>query len=148
MSLESDIAVMRLVPSFESFGDEHLRLLAFGGENRRYSTGQTLFRVGDSSDGGFVVLTGAVELTMPGKADETERYERGSLFGRRALLARTRRIATATAVEDTEVLMIRRTLFMRMLSEFPDLAERLHDEMVEELHALTDGAASLLKRDD
>jgi CRP-like cAMP-binding protein len=142
MSLETDIAVLRQVPFFASFGDEHLRLLAFGGENRRYRPGQALFSIGDTSDGGMVVLTG--EVVLLAEDGQSQTFAAGSLFGQRALLARTKRYERAVAGSDCEVLMIRRTLFLRMLAEFPDLAARLHEEMSAELQALTDDAGVIV----
>lgn len=144
MSLENDIAVLRQVPFFARFGDEHLRLLAFGGENRRFRAGQTLYRRGDPSDGGMVVLAGQIGLSSGERDDGVETFAVASLFGQRALLARTKRHDTATALEDCEVLMIRRTLFMRMLSEFPDLAADLYETMSQDLQDLVDRASHLV----
>lgn len=146
MSLNTDIEVLRRVPFFARFGEEHLRLLAFGGENRTYSANQTLFRAGDASDGGLVVLRGRIVLSSGEHDDDGEGYEPASLFGQRALLAATHRRQTATAQVDSEVMLIRRTLFLRMLAEFPDLAQKLHQDMSMELRQLTDEASALVAR--
>ncbi len=143
MSLASDITVLRRVPFFERFGDEHLRLLAFGGENQHFDEDATLFRVGDPTEGGLVILSGQVRLTDGTHDDEGERFKMGTLLGQRALLASTKRRHTAIAVSRVEVLLIRRSLFTRMLSEFPDLAAQLYAEMSDELINLT-GRASVL----
>jgi CRP-like cAMP-binding protein len=62
------------------------------------------------------------------------------------LLASTQRRQTATAEIDSEVMLIRRTLFVRMLAEFPDLAQKLHEDMSMELRQLTDEASALVAR--
>ncbi|MEM1285564.1 MAG: Crp/Fnr family transcriptional regulator [Pseudomonadota bacterium] len=144
MSLASDIAVLRRVPFFESFGDEHLRLLAFGGENIKYKTDDVLFHIGDATDGGLVILSGQISLSKDGVADDGERFKVGSLIGQRALLTPTKRRATAVAVSPVEVMLVRRSLFLRMLSEYPDLAARLHEQMSAELHRLTDQAVAVV----
>lgn len=146
MSLNTDIEVLRRVPFFARFGEEHLRLLAFGGENKSYAAGQTLFRAGDLSDGGLVVLSGKIVLSSGEHDDPGIPYETASLFGQRALLAATKRRQTATAEVDSEVMTIRRTLFVRMLAEFPDLARKLHQDMSTELRQLTDEASALVTR--
>lgn len=146
MSLNTDIEVLRRVPFFARFGEEHLRLLAFGGENKTYGADQTLFRAGDASDGGLVVLRGRIVLSSGEHDDEGVPYEPASLFGQRALLAATQRRQTATAQIDSEVMLIRRTLFVRMLAEFPDLARKLHQDMSMELRQLTDEASALVAR--
>lgn len=146
MSLNTDIEVLRRVPFFSRFGEEHLRLLAFGGENKTYAADQTLFRAGDPSEGGLVVLSGKIILSTGEHDDTGTPYETASLFGQRALLAATTRRQTATAQVDSEVMMIRRTLFVRMLAEFPDLAQKLHQDMSMELRQLTDEASALVAR--
>ena len=44
-----------------------------------------------------------------------------------ALITETKRPATARAHEDSTVLRISRSMFMRMLEGFPDAAQRLRD---------------------
>ena len=51
----------------------------------------------------------------------------GTLLGESALLAETRRPATATAREDSVVLRISRAMFLKMLDGYPDAAQRLRD---------------------
>ncbi|MFK7791068.1 MAG: cyclic nucleotide-binding domain-containing protein [Devosiaceae bacterium] len=139
MSLASDMAVLRRVPFFERFGDDHLRLLAFGGENMRFKANDTLFSSGDATEGGLVILSGQVLLTTARQKDDDdgERFKVGTLLGQRALLAETKRRHTATAVTGVEVMSIRRALFKRMLSEYPDLATQLYASMSSELLSLT-----------
>lgn len=146
MSLESDIRILRQVPFFASFGDDHLRLLAFGGENRRFRAGQHLFRTGDNSDGGLVILSGEVRVPEDRGAGEGQLFGPATLFGQRSLLARNQRHHSAVAQGEVDAILIRRTLFVRMLSEFPDLADRLYREMSADLRALTDQAALLVRQ--
>jgi CRP-like cAMP-binding protein len=49
------------------------------------------------------------------------------LLGEAALLAETRRPATATARQDAVVLRISRAMFLKMLESFPDAAQRLRE---------------------
>ena len=53
----------------------------------------------------------------------------GTLLGESALLLETRRPASATAREDSTVLRISRTMFLKMLESFPDAAQRLREMM-------------------
>jgi len=55
---------------------------------------------------------------------------RGSLIGELALLIDSKRAATATAVEPSTVLRIPRTLFLKVLDGFPDVARKLRDILV------------------
>ncbi|MBV6658920.1 MAG: Crp/Fnr family transcriptional regulator [Devosiaceae bacterium] len=144
MSLESDIRVLRQVPFLKPFEEEHLRLLAFGGENRRYRKGQPLFSEGEPAEGGLVIIRGDVRVPNRSRDEEGDVFSTGTLFGQRALLTRKPRSHSAIAVSDVEAVLIRRTLFVRVLSEFPPLAERLYAQMSAELRGLTEQAGVLV----
>ena len=60
-----------------------------------------------------------------------------TLIGDAALLAETRRPATALAREPSSVLRIPRHLFQRVLGEYPDSAARLRRDWVKRLLALS-----------
>jgi CRP-like cAMP-binding protein len=126
MSLDDDIRALRLVPMLGEFSDEKLRLLAFSAENRRFRAGQRLFAAGERADGGYVVRSGQIGLYAKGDDDRPiELIASGGLVGELALIVDGERATTAIAVEDSEVIQIRRPLFRRMLEEYPDLARRL-----------------------
>lgn len=144
MSLASDMALLRRVPFFERFGDEQLRLLAFGGENQRFQSNDVLFRVGDQTDGGLVILSGEIILSNGRTDNQGERFRAATLLGQRALLAPTTRRHNAVALSSVEVLLIRRSVFVRMLAEFPDLAAQIYADMSDELRSLTGKAAAVV----
>ncbi|MEM6711576.1 MAG: Crp/Fnr family transcriptional regulator [Pseudomonadota bacterium] len=146
MSLASDIAVLRRVPFFEPLDEEQLRLLAFGGENLHFKTGEVLFQAGETSIGGLVIVSGDVILTQQSRAGHEERMTVATLLGQRALITETARRHTATAAGPVEVLLVRRSLFMRMLSEFPAAAATLRNDIANELRSLTDQASTVVNR--
>ena len=111
---------------------------------RREIFDDVLFRAGDATEGGLVILSGQISLTKEGEAGEGERFKVSSLIGQRALLTTTKRRHTAVAVSPVEVMLIRRSLFLRMLSEYPDLAARLHAQLSAELNRLTDQAVAVV----
>jgi CRP-like cAMP-binding protein len=49
------------------------------------------------------------------------------LLGESAMLAETKRPATARAREDSTVLRISRSMFLKMLDGYPDAAQRLRE---------------------
>lgn len=133
MSLDSDIQLLARVKLFEGFQPEHLRLLAFGAEARTLGKGTRLYGEGAMSDGGYVVVRGTVELTTK-EGGLVNTHTTGALIGEMALISDVVRQATAVAIEHTEVLKITRPLFRRMLEEYPDLAELLHDRIAASVH--------------
>ncbi|MCV6546709.1 MAG: cyclic nucleotide-binding domain-containing protein [Cohaesibacter sp.] len=131
MSLNSEMDLMRQVPFFADFTDDQLRLLAFGAETRSYRAKQVLFRQGDLADSAFIVLDGEIRMTISsdGRDLDSQHLYAGSLIGELALVAETRRTAMAIAVEDLRVIQIRRSLFRRVMDEYPELAEEIHARM-------------------
>jgi len=137
MSLDSDIALIRRIPLFADLPREQVRLLAFSSARVDLEEGQTLFREGTKAGSGYVLSSGGVELSH-GKGTEREvlaTCEPGSLIGEIALFVAIRRPATATALLNSQLLEIDRTLILRMLEEYPHLALRLRTKLAERLTA-------------
>lgn len=135
MALADDIALLTRVPLFSDLAGDHLRLLAFSGIRLELPADRVLFRADTKALSGFVVMSGEIEMSIEkGEAREPlGRYGPGTLIGETALLIETKRPATATAVVDSEVIEIDRTLMRRMLTEYPDVAVRLYARMRDRL---------------
>ena len=129
MSLERDIHILSRVRMFEGFSHEHLRLIAFGAEARTLSEGTRLYRADAYSDGGYVIVSGKVELQKSDDGGTITEHGPGALLGELALIAEINHAATAMTVEKSEVLKIPRPLFRRILEEYPELAEGLHAKL-------------------
>jgi len=125
MTIEDDIAFLQRIPILRPLGPTALRILAIGAESSYFEPGQVLFKAGEPADGGYIVQQGSFRLD-PDKAGEAEVIAGpGTLLGEAALLAETRRPATATALEVSMVLRISRAMFVKMLEGYPDAAQRL-----------------------
>ena len=133
MTLESDIRTLSALPVFDQLEVEAIRLVAFSAVSRNLKPGDSLFREGDTSDGGYLVLDGAIAMERGGIQREVARA--GALIGEAALLAETECVATATALEATRVMFVARSLFRRVLGEFPGSAGRLRATMSKRLMA-------------
>ncbi|WP_394821612.1 cyclic nucleotide-binding domain-containing protein [Pendulispora albinea] len=79
----------------------------------RFAAGTFLYRQGEPSEYGYLVVRGEVELTQHvaagGARERTVLLERGVSFGEMDLLAKTARTESAEATYETEVLAIART---------------------------------------
>ncbi len=138
MSLKRDIAILRTVPLFEAMDDDALRLIAFSAESRVYRAGDLLFRRGEMSDGGYVVMNGAVALDANDDGSPAPLVATsGMLIGELALIVDTQRPATAIVREPCTVLRISRHVFRRVLEEFPELAARVHAHVEHKLAAMS-----------
>ena len=129
MTIEDDIAYLERIPLLRRLGSGALRILAIGVESYDLQPGQILFAAGDSADGAYIIQRGSVSL-KPERSGEPEVIAGpGTLLGELALLAETRRPATATAREGSTVMRISRSMFLRMLEGYPDAAHRLREMM-------------------
>ncbi len=127
MTIEDDIAYLERIPLLRRLGSGALRIVAIGVESYDLQPGQILFAAGDSADGAYIIQRGTVSL-KPERSGEPEVIAGpGTLLGESALLAETRRPATATARESATVMRISRAMFLRMLEGYPDAAHRLRE---------------------
>ncbi|WJR78454.1 cyclic nucleotide-binding domain-containing protein [Bradyrhizobium sp. NP1] len=125
MSIEDDVALLERVPTLRLLGMESLRMLAIGSEQRIVTRGDPLFSAGDEADAGFVVQRGAFRIDDGHGAEVIAGP--GTLIGELALVVAMKRPSTATAVEQSSVIRIARSLFQRVLESDPAAARRLRD---------------------
>jgi CRP-like cAMP-binding protein len=147
MALADDIAVLSNAALFNLMEHDALRLIAFAGEGVALDPGDVLFRRGERSDGGYVVMRGALALDArddgsPGALVAGP----GWLLGRSALFTRGARPATAVAREASALLRISPALMRRVLEEFPAAARALHREVSSDLTALSQGLETVRRR--
>jgi CRP-like cAMP-binding protein len=136
VALEDDIRKLSRISIFRAMEIDALRLIAFGAETRILRAGDVLFRSGDKSDAGFIVLSGSVALDEKNDGSPPAHIVRpDALIGEVALLVETERRATAMAREPTTVLKISCELFHRVLREYPESAKRLKAAMASELRS-------------
>jgi CRP-like cAMP-binding protein len=137
MTLDAEIRALGRISIFAGFEAEALRLIAFAAHTHEYGSGDVVFRLGEVSDGGFLVVSGSVRLEAGQATTGEERIVGpGCLIGERALLIETRNSASAVACGNTTTLKISRVLLRRVLEEFPRSAKRMRDNVSAQLNAL------------
>ena len=126
MSLEDDLRNLSRIPIFAAMEPDARRLIAFSAETRILRAGDVLFRRGEPSDGGYVLISGSIVL------DDSDDIRAGTeltvpftLIGEVALISETARSVAAIARHPSTVLKISRTLFHRVLREYPSNAEKI-----------------------
>jgi CRP-like cAMP-binding protein len=138
VALDRDVDMLSRVPLFANWEREALRLLAFAAETRLMRAGDVLFRRGETADGGYLVVSGSIALDARDDGSPAGQVAGpGHLIGETALLIEVARPATAIAREATSVLRLPRRIVARVLTEFPDSAERLRSELAARLQDLS-----------
>ena len=138
MALDDDIRILSAVGLFEGFTREQLRLLAFGAETTILPADRKLYREEDEADSAYVVVSGRIALY---RETDSQRIAismagPGAILGELALIADTKRLTSASAAVDSEVLRLNRKMFRRILEEYPDIAVQLHQRISEQFQAM------------
>lgn len=138
MSLDDDIRVLARVGLFEEFTPEQLRLLAFGAENIVLRAGRSLYWEGAAADCAFVVASGFVVLYREhdGQRHVLGEMGPGSILGEFALITEGRRLTNAAAQADAQLIRLNRSMFRRILEEYPETAAALQQRIAENLQLM------------
>ena len=92
---------------------------------------------------------GLFELSNMGRGGKpvlATRSGEGTLLSELALFTLCERKFTAVVAEDSEVIRITRTLFHRLVEEYPDVADMVIDRIRNNLASLASGAAGMQHR--
>jgi CRP-like cAMP-binding protein len=148
MALDDDIRILSGVRLFEGFTQEQLRLLAFGAETMRLPHDRKLYREDDEADSAYIVVKGQIGLfrEQDGERVPIGTVGPGSMLGEMALIADTRRLTSAAAATDAEVLRLNRKMFRRILEEYPETAAALRERIVEDLQAMIERIEKMAPR--
>ena len=60
--LTEELALLEALPAFELFEREALQIIAFSSDVRQMRAGDTVFKMGQISDCGYLILSGAITL--------------------------------------------------------------------------------------
>jgi CRP-like cAMP-binding protein len=129
VSIEDDIAFIERVPTLRMLGRTALRILAIGAESRYVHRDEVLFNAGETTDCGFVIQEGSFRLESDSSFQAEVVAGPGTLLGELALIAETKRPATAIAREPSTVIRISRSLFLKMLEGYPEAAHLLREQI-------------------
>ena len=144
MSLNEEVDLLRRIPLFASLEPAKLKLLAFTSERVSFEPGQILFNQGDSGDAAFIIIEGEAEvLADSGRGMvAVARVGRNEFVGEIAILCDVPRTATVRAVSRVVTLRISKTLFFKLVREFPVMAVAIMRELA---HRLEDTTVRLRK---
>ena len=86
-------------------------------------SGEILVRRGDAASSMYFITAGEVEIELP---NQRVRLSDGTFFGEIALLRRTKRSGTVTAMRKTKLLALDAQDFHALIERVPDLAAHVH----------------------
>ena len=117
---------------FNSFMDElsesEIADIRGTSETIRYKSGESIFVEGDLVDSFYIIESGKVSIFVDkcGKDEPICSLSKGDYFGEMAIFNKGRRVASAIALEATELLSIDKDLFLEFVKSHPVLAEKIN----------------------
>ena len=134
-------ALLRLNPLFAKLGEEAIARIAALCVRRQLSAGEVLFVKGDEGDALYGIRRGQIRIatgTEAGKRLTLNVLGPGDLLGEIALLDGRSRTADAIAAEPSELFMVRRQDFLRLLEREPRIAVHLIELLCERVRWISE----------
>lgn len=139
MLLKDEVEMLKRVPIFSRIAPAKLKLLAFTSDRVSYAEGQALFHQGDFGDAAYVVLSGTADILVDTPAGEIKvaDVDINSIVGEIAILCDVSRTATVKATSKLEALKISKEHFLKLLSDFPEMAVEIMRVLADRLNHTT-----------
>lgn len=131
-----DVYIQHLsaVPMFSTCSKKELTMVARRGTDLVAKPGRVLARQGATGHEFFIIRRGEAEVSRDGRT--VAKLGPGDFFGELALLDRTPRDATVTAITELDVIVVSGREFRALLEEAPNLTFKLLAGMAHRLHEL------------
>lgn len=135
MTLDTEVQSLRKVPMFRDIDPSRLKLIAFTSERIHYRAGQRFFRQGDAADAAYVILDGKADVVVDNEGNDIKVAElgRNALVGEMGILSDTPRSATVIASEAVSALRIDKSVFLELLTQFPQMSIAVMRELATRL---------------
>jgi CRP-like cAMP-binding protein len=117
------LELLRGVPLFADLDDRSLQAVAVLAREQTHPAGEVLMLEGEPGDEFYVIVDGTVRIERGGRTIRS--MAPGGFLGEISLVERRPRTATATAVSDVTVLVLRQHEFDRLLETMPAVHRRV-----------------------
>ena len=104
---------------------DDLRVVAQAMEQRQLFAGDRVFAIGDQGDHLYIVASGEIGISLDPDSDSDRYIARlgpGDCFGEMNLLDGLPRSATASVLEDSELLSLEKTRLLGLIRSYPDMS--------------------------
>lgn len=116
--------MLRQVPLFAGVSAPRLKLIAFSADRVTYRPGELLCLQGEVGDAAFVILSGRAEVLVDGPNGQNRVAEltENDVVGEISILCDVARTATVKASTQVEALRIGKETFLKLMTDFPEMA--------------------------
>lgn len=140
MRYAETITILRGIPLFCRLDPTKLKRLAFACTDLTFAAGENLFVEGEPADGAYIIEEGEVDVIVAREGREVRvgRLGHFELFGEMAIILNQKRTATIRAATPLKVLKIDADVFLRLVTETPDVALAVMRSLSEKITRLTE----------
>jgi len=138
------------IPLFSHIRESSLLLLAQAGQFKRVDKGGILFFQFDKSDLAYIVRTGTISIVLnspDGREMVINEMHKGDMFGELGILTNKYRSTSAIARTNSELLVIPRSAFLRVIDEEPQLTRRMLELTASRLQVSSERESALVFMD-
>jgi len=140
------IESLKNIPIFSSLSEMHLGELSEIMLEKTYRKNQVIFDQGDPGNSLIVIKSGLVKISLVDSNNHEfiiKTFSVNDYFGEMSLLDGGSRSATATAVEDTQALIIFRENFINLIQKTPAMTLGMLTELSSRLRTTTENISNL-----
>ncbi len=145
-----EINILKNIPLFSELSDKDLQRIAQVANKQHYHKENLILIEEEVGSSMFVILDGRVKISRisdDGREVILAIMSEGDFFGEMSLLDGQTRSANVTAIEDSELLVIRREEFLQMLHDYPQIAINLLKELAQRIRKGDEHIKSLSLQD-
>lgn len=149
LTTQEKIHFLKDIPTFGSLAPEQLEKLAELCITQPYPSGRNIFHQGDQGSSLYIVVEGRIAIERE-ITDETDTVsltvvKPHQYFGEMSLFYHAPRSVTATAMQETLLLQIRRDRFIAFARQYPDLLVELNHILSQRLVEAYDKVAEITR---
>ncbi|MFO7445974.1 MAG: Crp/Fnr family transcriptional regulator [Ignavibacteriaceae bacterium] len=148
--MESKIDFLKYVPIFSELDEEALERIAKTGIQKNYKRDSVILFEHELGSALFIIIEGKVKVSRfsdDGKEVIITILSESDFFGEMSLLDGQTRSAHVTAMDNTDIFIIKREDFLELLKSYPEVAISLLQEMTKRLRAADIKIKSLSLKD-
>ena len=126
--MEKKFAVLKQVALFSGLDDPTIKQLASISEIRTFTSGQQVYAEGEADAALFVIVNGKIRIEKQVDAEQRQTLQQikaGEILGAISFVLGGEHSVSAQAIQDAELLVIRRTEFDKLAVRNPAVAYRI-----------------------
>lgn len=137
MSVRADAETFRSIPLFAECDAVHLQLLAFSAARQSFEPGDVIIKQGLTGGAAYLILSGRCDLSTEA-AGKIGSAGPGAMLGEIAMIGDGPYAITARATESLATARIDRSLFMRVVREYPEFGAAVFHALSKKLDGSMD----------